>query len=171
MRIRDGSPADILPLCHLLYGMQVNGHFMSKLDPLKLDQRPTPIELDPNLYGFTDKDLDREFFLGTWNMKGFLSEDRPIRTLREVLQRLRESYCGSIGYEVHPEPNGQKSLTTPACCRCHASLNHCPGPAPSLFTKDPVLALTACACSFMRVTPAVHAHPGPGQVQLATGAD
>ena len=33
-------------------------------------------------------------------MKGFLSEDRPIRTLREVLQRLRESYCGSIGFEV-----------------------------------------------------------------------
>lgn len=40
------------------------------------------------------------FFLGTWNMKGFLSEERPIRTLREVLQRLKESYCGSIGYEV-----------------------------------------------------------------------
>ena len=40
------------------------------------------------------------FFLGTWNMKGFLSEERPIRTLREVLQRLRESYCGKIGYEV-----------------------------------------------------------------------
>ena len=40
------------------------------------------------------------FFLGTWNMKGFLSEERPIRTLREVMQRLRESYCGSIGYEV-----------------------------------------------------------------------
>ena len=35
-------------------------------------------------------------------MKGFLSEERPIRTLREVLQRLRESYCGKIGYEVSP---------------------------------------------------------------------
>ena len=44
------------------------------------------------------------FFLGTWNMKGFLSEDRPIRTLREVLQRLQESYCGSIGYEVRAVP-------------------------------------------------------------------
>ena len=38
-------------------------------------------------------------------MKGFLSEERPIRTLREVLQRLRESYCGKIGYEVcHQSP-------------------------------------------------------------------
>ena len=40
--------------------LQVNGHFMAKLDPLGLDQRPTPVELDPALYGFTDKDMDRE---------------------------------------------------------------------------------------------------------------
>ena len=40
------------------------------------------------------------FFLGTWNMKGFLSEERPIRTLREVLQRLNDVYCSTIGYEV-----------------------------------------------------------------------
>lgn len=39
---------------------QVNGHFMANLDPLGLDKRPMPIELDPALYGFSDKDLDRE---------------------------------------------------------------------------------------------------------------
>ena len=33
-------------------------------------------------------------------MKGFLSEERPIRTLREVLQRLNDVYCSTIGYEV-----------------------------------------------------------------------
>jgi hypothetical protein len=33
-------------------------------------------------------------------MAGFLSENRPIRTLREILNRLRETYCGNIGYEV-----------------------------------------------------------------------
>lgn len=38
-------------------------------------------------------------------MKGFLSEERPIRTLREVLQRLRESYCGKIGYEYMHIPD------------------------------------------------------------------
>ena len=53
------------------------------------------------------------FFLGTWNMKGFLSEERPIRTLREVLQRLRESYCGTIGYEARS-----------ACCRWALSSRH-----------------------------------------------
>ena len=40
------------------------------------------------------------YFLGTWNMAGFLNEERPIRTLREVLSRLRETYCSAIGYEV-----------------------------------------------------------------------
>lgn len=44
--------------------------------------------------------LGARFFLGTWNMKGFLSEERPIRTLREVLQRLNDVYCSTIGYEV-----------------------------------------------------------------------
>ena len=33
---------------------------MAKLDPLGLDERSVPIELDPALYGFADKDLDRE---------------------------------------------------------------------------------------------------------------
>ena len=40
--------------------VQVNGHFLANLDPLGLDERPTPAELDPALYGFTDKDMDRE---------------------------------------------------------------------------------------------------------------
>jgi len=40
--------------------VQVNGHFMAKLDPLGLAHWPMPVELDPALYGFTDKDLDRE---------------------------------------------------------------------------------------------------------------
>lgn len=33
-------------------------------------------------------------------MKGFLSEDRPIRTLREITTRLQEAYCNTVGYEV-----------------------------------------------------------------------
>ena len=33
---------------------------MADLDPLGLDKRPMPVELDPNTYGFSDKDLDRE---------------------------------------------------------------------------------------------------------------
>ena len=78
---------------------QVNGHSLANLDPLGLDNRPAPIELDPALYGFTEEDLDKEFYLGTWRMSGFLSEERPVQTLRQVLARLKQAYCGSVGYE------------------------------------------------------------------------
>ncbi len=44
--------------------------------------------------------LLNRFFLGTWNVEGFLSEKRPVITLREILKRLKETYCGTIGYEV-----------------------------------------------------------------------
>lgn len=32
-------------------------------------------------------------------MKGFLSETRPVITLRHLLTRLRQAYCGTVGYE------------------------------------------------------------------------
>jgi 2-oxoglutarate dehydrogenase E1 component len=89
-----------MKLLLLVRAHQVNGHFMADTDPLGLDAaRTTPPELDPATYGFTEADLDREFYLGTWRMAGFMSEDRPVRTLREVLGRLRDAYCGKIGYE------------------------------------------------------------------------
>ena len=42
----------------------------------------------------------RRFFIGNWKQSGFLAEGRPTRTLREILTRLRETYCSTIGYEV-----------------------------------------------------------------------
>eukprot|EP00249_Psilotum_nudum_P024731 c29278_g1_i4 orf=531-3692(-) len=83
----------------LVRAYQVNGHMKSKLDPLGLEERNVPAELDPGLYGFTEADLDREFFLGVWRMSGFLSENRPVQTLRSILARLEQTYCGTIGYE------------------------------------------------------------------------
>jgi hypothetical protein len=88
-------------LVMLVRAYQVNGHFAATLDPLGLDTRPPHDELDPHSFGFSESDMDREFFLGTWaGVSGFLSEDRPVRTLREILTRLRETYSGNIGYEV-----------------------------------------------------------------------
>jgi 2-oxoglutarate dehydrogenase complex dehydrogenase (E1) component-like enzyme len=40
------------------------------------------------------------FFVGTWNMSGFLHDQRPVRTLRDTILQLRRAYCGSIGFEV-----------------------------------------------------------------------
>lgn len=83
----------------LIRSYQISGHSIANLDPLALDEREMPISLDPSLYGFTEDDMDRDFFIGTWKMKGFLSEDRPVQTLRQILTRLKETYCGTVGYE------------------------------------------------------------------------
>ena len=83
----------------LVRAYQVNGHMKAKLDPLGLEEREIPEDLTPGLYGFSEADLDREFFLGVWRMSGFLSENRPVQTLRAILSRLEQAYCGTIGYE------------------------------------------------------------------------
>ena len=83
----------------LVRAYQVNGHMKAKLDPLGLEERKIPEELDLAHHGFTEADLDREFFLGVWKMAGFLSENRPVQTLRYTVTRLEQAYCGSIGYE------------------------------------------------------------------------
>ncbi|KAL9231630.1 hypothetical protein vseg_006832 [Gypsophila vaccaria] len=83
----------------LVQAYQVNGHFKAKLDPLGLEHRPIPDDLNLGLHGFSEADLDREFFLGVWRMAGFLSENRPVQTLRNIINRLEQAYCGKIGYE------------------------------------------------------------------------
>lgn len=97
-----------MKLLLLVRSYQVLGHFAAKLDPLGLDNRKVPQELDPAYFGFKDTDLDREFFLGSWHQSGFLAENRPTRTLREILTRLKETYCGSIGYEYMHIPEADK---------------------------------------------------------------
>lgn len=86
-------------LIMLIRAYQISGHSIANLDPLALEERAMPISLDPSLYGFDEDDMDRDFFIGTWKMKGFLSEDRPVQTLRQILTRLKETYCGTVGYE------------------------------------------------------------------------
>lgn len=92
----------------LVRAYQILGHHAADLDPLGITEVEKRPELDPATYGFTEADLDREFFIGIWNQEGFLSEQRPVRTLREILTRLRETYCGTIGYEYMHIPDREK---------------------------------------------------------------
>jgi 2-oxoglutarate dehydrogenase complex dehydrogenase (E1) component-like enzyme len=39
----------------------VEGHFAANLDPLGIWDRPTPPVLNPELYGFSEMDMDREY--------------------------------------------------------------------------------------------------------------
>ncbi|RYF74344.1 MAG: 2-oxoglutarate dehydrogenase E1 component, partial [Comamonadaceae bacterium] len=63
------------------------------LDPLKRTERPAIPELEPSFYGFTDADLETVF--NTSNT--FFG--RETMSLRDLLNALRETYCGTIGVE------------------------------------------------------------------------
>ncbi|MCM0029064.1 MAG: 2-oxoglutarate dehydrogenase E1 component [Polynucleobacter sp.] len=69
------------------------GNRWANIDPLKRTERPDIPELSPAFYGFTDADMDIVFntsntYFGKNNM-----------SLRDLLQALRETYCGTIGAE------------------------------------------------------------------------
>src|SRR4051812_4496300 len=63
------------------------------LDPLKRAEREHIPELEPSFYGFTD--ADQEAVFNTSNT--FFGKDSM--SLRELLNALNETYCGSIGAE------------------------------------------------------------------------
>jgi len=75
----------------LIRAYRVRGHMMAKIDPLGLP-RPTQAELDPEFYELSGYDLDRKFSSRT--IFGAQS-----LTLREILTRLRNTYCRSIGVQ------------------------------------------------------------------------
>lgn len=64
----------------------------ASLDPLGLQQKQDIPELDPEFHGLTDSDMDKVFNTGS-----LVGSEHA--TLREILQRLQQTYCGSIGAE------------------------------------------------------------------------
>ena len=54
---------DHLRVIMLIRAFRVRGHLIAKLDPLGLTRNDQHPELDYHTYGFTDADLDREFYL------------------------------------------------------------------------------------------------------------
>ncbi len=79
------------------------GQRWADLDPLKRTERPHIPDLDPAFYGFTDADQETVFdtsntFFGKNSM-----------SLRELLNALRETYCGTLGAEfMYTSEMGEK---------------------------------------------------------------
>jgi 2-oxoglutarate dehydrogenase E1 component len=87
----------------LIRAYRVRGHLLADLDPLGLVVRKSHPDLDPASFGFTDADMDRPIFID-----GQLGLDRP--TLRQILDRLRATYCGYIGVEyLHIQDPAQRA--------------------------------------------------------------
>ena len=80
----------------LINAYRVRGHLIADFDPLGSEAVYHP-ELDPATYGLTIWDLDREFLTGT--LMSDDDEPQKIATLREILETLRQTYCGKIGCE------------------------------------------------------------------------
>jgi 2-oxoglutarate dehydrogenase E1 component len=78
-------------LDRIVRSYRVRGHLIARIDPLGRP-RPHYAELDPEHYGFTAADLDRSF--AATDVQG-----PPTLTLREILERLRTTYCRSIGVQ------------------------------------------------------------------------
>jgi 2-oxoglutarate dehydrogenase E1 component len=75
----------------LVRSYRTRGHRMAQVDPL---QQPLtlPPELDPAYHGLTEADMDRLFACAT------MEADRLL-PLREIIERLRNTYCRSIGVQ------------------------------------------------------------------------
>ena len=73
---------DHLRVIMLIRAYRVRGHLIAKLDPLGLTGNDYHPELDWRTYGFTEADLDREFYLDY--VLGL--EKATLRTIVEVLQ-------------------------------------------------------------------------------------
>ncbi|KAI8096651.1 oxoglutarate dehydrogenase, E1 component [Halteromyces radiatus] len=97
--------ADHMRIQLLSRAYQVRGHHIAKLDPLGIQfadrEHTSPPELQHTYYGFTDKDLDREFTIGPGILPTYHRQATTM-TLRKIIEQLQRIYCGSIGIEyVH----------------------------------------------------------------------
>ena len=100
----------------MINAYRVRGHLLADLDPLEYEVKRHP-ELDPAFYGLTIWDLDRNFVCG--GLCGKLTAK-----LRDILDTLRETYCGKIGPEyMHISETVQKKWLQD---RMEPSRNHQP---------------------------------------------
>jgi 2-oxoglutarate dehydrogenase E1 component len=94
---------DSLRAVMLIRAYRIRGHLIADLDPLSLEDKPLHPELDPKSYGFGDVDWDRPIFID--HVLGL-----ETATLSEIIDRLRKTYCGTIGVEfMHIQDPAQKA--------------------------------------------------------------
>ena len=90
---RGPRPARSTPLraIMMIRAYRMRGHLKAKLDPLGVAiTEGDATELDPATYGFAESDYDRPIFLDYVLGLGK-------RTVREILELLRRTYCGTVG--------------------------------------------------------------------------
>ena len=86
------SNANSIKAVAMIRSYRQRGHLIAKLDPLGLLEADYLDELHPESYGFKKEDYQKRIFLdGVINKKE--------SNIKEILEFLREKYCGPLGYE------------------------------------------------------------------------
>ncbi len=80
-----------IAVIQLIYSYRSKGHFQADINPLRRDPSHN-MELELGNYGLSMWDLDRTFYCA-----GLGGKEKA--TLREIMQILRNTYCGKIGAE------------------------------------------------------------------------
>ena len=79
----------------LIQSYRNRGHLKAKLDPLGMMERRLVEDLNIEFHGFSEMDLDKEFYTDTFDT------GKNKLPLREIVKRLEEIYCGNIGIECN----------------------------------------------------------------------
>ena len=102
---------DAIKVAQMVRAFSARGHLMCDLDPLGLLKNgvdrsgDVPDELDPEYFGFTEADMDRQFRVQMHqDIGGFFSKGGRM-SLRELLEKLKQIYCGRIGWEFMHIPD------------------------------------------------------------------
>ena len=85
------SNANSIKAVAMIRSYRQRGHLIAKLDPLGLLKADYLDELHPESYGFKKEDYNKRIFLD-----GVINKQHS--SIKEILNFLREKYCGSLGY-------------------------------------------------------------------------
>ena len=86
------SNEDSIKAVAMIRSYRQRGHLIAKLDPLELLESDYLDELHPESFGFKKKDYLKKIYLGGVTNKEYSN-------IKEILEFLKKTYCGSIGYE------------------------------------------------------------------------
>ena len=100
-----------------------HGHLIADLDPLKLAEtykefasfskkykapsKALTSLVDYKIYGFTESDLEREFYIDAPELHGVLSKKKNWK-LQELISAYKNAYCQKIGVEFMHIPDRER---------------------------------------------------------------
>ncbi|CAH3174419.1 unnamed protein product [Porites evermanni] len=101
--------SDHLAVYSLIRCYQIRGHHMAQLDPLGILQADlsdsVPADLSLEYWSLGESDLDKMFQLPNTT---FIGGETEVLTLREIVKRLENAYCGHIGLDYMFIPEKSK---------------------------------------------------------------